>query len=157
VPNQIEQKCVESLRPADRNPRKHPQKQIEQLAARYKKVGFTKPLLVRHDGRIIAGHGRWEAAKLADLKTIPLIVAPNDWSDQQCRKDCSLTTRSATAQSGMRLSRLLPERAVAFQHEVVAAAVALGARTRLSGIAVITTVDHRENACTPCGLGSRTE
>lgn len=87
VPDQIEQWDVERLRPADRNPRKHPQKQIEQLAARYKVVGFTKPMLVRHDGRIIAGHGRWEAAKIAGLKTVPVIVAPKEWTDDQCRAE----------------------------------------------------------------------
>jgi hypothetical protein len=87
VPDKIEQWKVGDLRPAERNPRKHPQKQLEQLAARYKIVGFTKPMLIRHDGRIIAGHGRWEAAKLAGLKTVPVIVAPKDWSDQRCREE----------------------------------------------------------------------
>lgn len=87
VPDQIEQWDVERLRPAERNPRKHPQKQIEQLAARYKIAGFTKPMFVRHDGRIIAGHGRWEAAKLAGLKTVPVIVAPKEWTDDQCRAE----------------------------------------------------------------------
>jgi hypothetical protein len=87
VPDQIEQWNVARLRPADRNPRKHPQKQLDKLAARYKVAGFTKPLLVRHDGRIIAGHGRWEAAKLAGLKTVPVIVAPKEWTDDQCRAE----------------------------------------------------------------------
>lgn len=87
VPDVIEQWDVERLRPADRNPRKHPQKQIEQLAARYKIAGFTKPMFVRHDGRIIAGHGRWEAAKIAGLKTVPVIVAPTEWTDDQCRAE----------------------------------------------------------------------
>jgi ParB-like chromosome segregation protein Spo0J len=87
VPDQIEHWDVERLRPADRNPRKHPPKQIEQLAERYKAVGFTKPMLVRHDGRIIAGHGRWEAAKIAGLKTVPVIVAPKEWTDDQCRAE----------------------------------------------------------------------
>lgn len=87
VPDQIEQWDVDRLRPADRNPRKHPQKQIEQLAERYRAVGFTKPMLVRHDGRIIAGHGRWEAAKIAGLKTVPVIVAPKEWTADQCRAE----------------------------------------------------------------------
>lgn len=87
VPDKIEQWDVDRLRPADRNPRKHPKGQIEQLAARYKAVGFTKPMLVRHDGRIIAGHGRWEAAKLAGLKKVPVIVAPQEWTDDQCRAE----------------------------------------------------------------------
>lgn len=87
VPDKIEQWAVDRMRPAERNPRKHPQKQIEQLAARYKIAGFTKPMFVRHDGRIIAGHGRWEAAKLAGLATVPVIVAPEHWTDDQCRAE----------------------------------------------------------------------
>lgn len=87
VPDQIEQWAVDRLRPADCNPRKHPQKQIEQLAARYKIVGFTKPIFARHDGRMIGGHGRWEAAKLAGLKTVPVIIAPREWTDEQCRQE----------------------------------------------------------------------
>ena len=87
MPDKIEHWDVERLRPADRNPRKHPKGQIEQLAARYKAVGFTKPMLVRHDGRIIAGHGRWEAAKIAGLKSVPVIVAPKEWTDDQCRAE----------------------------------------------------------------------
>jgi ParB-like chromosome segregation protein Spo0J len=87
VASEIQQWDVDRLRPADRNPRKHPKKQIEQLAARYKAVGFTKPLFVRPDGRLIAGHGRLDAAKLAGLKTVPVIVAPDSWTDQQCREE----------------------------------------------------------------------
>lgn len=87
VPDQIQQWDVDRLRAADSNPRKHPKGQIEQLAARYKVVGFTKPIFVRHDGRIIAGHGRWEAAKLAGLKSVPVIVAPQEWTDQQCLEE----------------------------------------------------------------------
>ena len=87
VPNQIEQWATDRLQAAERNPRKHPQKQIEQLAARYAIAGFTKPMFVRHDGRIIAGHGRWEAAKLAGLSTVPVIVAPSEWTDEQCRAE----------------------------------------------------------------------
>jgi hypothetical protein len=44
-------------------------------------------MLVRHDGRIIAGHGRWDAAKIAGLKQVPVIVAPKEWTDDQCRAE----------------------------------------------------------------------
>ena len=36
---------------------------------------------------MIAGHGRLEAAKLAGLATVPVIVAPASWSDEQCRAE----------------------------------------------------------------------
>ena len=34
-----------------------------------KEFGFINPLLITRDGEIIAGHGRWEAAKLAATRT----------------------------------------------------------------------------------------
>ena len=36
--------------------------------------GFTNPLLVSEDGELIAGHGRYEAAKLLDFAEVPVIV-----------------------------------------------------------------------------------
>ena len=56
-------RAVEELRPYERNPRKHPPKQIEKLAASIREFGFLIPVLIEADGRIIAGHARVEAAK----------------------------------------------------------------------------------------------
>ena len=56
-------RAVEKLRPYERNPRKHPPKQIEKLAASIREFGFLIPVLIEADGRIIAGHARVEAAK----------------------------------------------------------------------------------------------
>lgn len=84
-PERIEQWPVGKLKPAERNVRIHSPEQLRQLRAAIQKWGFTKPILVRHTGRIVAGHGRWEAAKLEGLKTVPVIVAPRSWTDAECR------------------------------------------------------------------------
>jgi hypothetical protein len=58
-----------------RNARTHPKRQIEQLKASIKEFGFTNPILADPEGRIIAGHGRLQAAKalgIAQVATITL-------------------------------------------------------------------------------------
>ena len=62
---------VGDLIPYERNARKHPQSQIEELAARYKTFGFTAPIIVDETNMILSGHGRAEAAKLAGLSVVP--------------------------------------------------------------------------------------
>lgn len=69
----LEYRNVTDLRAYQRNARTHPPKQIEQLAAAIKEFGFTNPILISDAGEIIAGHGRFEAAKLLELAQVPTI------------------------------------------------------------------------------------
>ena len=62
-----------ALEPRPTNPRTHSKKQIQQIADSIKRFGFTNPILVDHDNRIAAGHGRVAAAKLLGLKQVPTI------------------------------------------------------------------------------------
>ena len=57
-----------------KNPRTHPQAQINQIAASIKEFGFTNPILVDETSTIIAGHGRLIAAMKLKLATVPVIV-----------------------------------------------------------------------------------
>jgi len=61
------------LLPYERNPRTHSRKQIEQIAASIREFGFTNPVLIDGEGRIIAGHGRVAAAKLLGMDRVPTI------------------------------------------------------------------------------------
>lgn len=65
------------LIPAARNPRTHPEKQITQIMGSICQFGFTNPVLVDADNRIVAGHGRAEAATRLGLATIPTIRLPH--------------------------------------------------------------------------------
>lgn len=58
----------------DNNARTHSDEQVAQIAASITEFGFTNPLLVDPDMRIIAGHGRLAAAQLLDLQSVPVIV-----------------------------------------------------------------------------------
>jgi hypothetical protein len=64
---------VEALKPYAGNARTHSDKQIAQIAASIGKFGFNNPVLVDADNRIVAGHGRVEAAKRLGLTNIPTI------------------------------------------------------------------------------------
>jgi len=64
---------VSLLKPHPRNPRIHSGKQIHQIAASIEEFGFVNPILVDAENRIIAGHGRFEAAKLLGLERVPTV------------------------------------------------------------------------------------
>ena len=72
-PEKLETLPLTALRPHDRNPRTHTKKQIRQIADSIKRFGFTNPVLVDGENRIIAGHGRVEAARSIGMTTIPVL------------------------------------------------------------------------------------
>jgi len=80
--NEIVQKRIDELIPYDRNPRKHPDSQIEELANSIRQWGFTAPILIDEGGVVIAGHGRLFAAQTLDMQEVPTIIAEG-WTDAQ--------------------------------------------------------------------------
>jgi len=81
-----------------RNPRQHKRAQIEAIANSIKAFGFNAPILTDKYGNIVAGHGRYEAAKLLGLTEVP-VVCLDDLTDPQARAfmiaDNRLTDRSS--------------------------------------------------------------
>src|SRR6266480_5644813 len=69
----FENRPTHSLRPYAGNARTHSPKQIRQIARSIERFGFNNPVLVDDDDQIIAGHGRVEAAKLLNMKTVPTV------------------------------------------------------------------------------------
>ena len=61
------------LKPDPRNPRKHPRRQIRQIANSIEAFGFSVPILVDKDSQVIAGHGRLAACQLLGWQEIPTI------------------------------------------------------------------------------------
>jgi DNA modification methylase len=68
---------IDSLKPNPRNARTHPKKQIRELANCVQFVGFINPLIIDENGMVLAGHGRWEAAKTLKMKTVPVLRFEN--------------------------------------------------------------------------------
>ena len=69
----VEMLATSSLVPFRHNARRHPDKQIVQLAANISRWGFPIPIVADQDNVIVAGHGRWEAAKKLKLAEVPVI------------------------------------------------------------------------------------
>jgi len=64
---------IAELKPYAHNPRVHSKAQIRQIAASIEQFGWTVPILVDAQGSIIAGHARFEAAKLLGLDQVPTL------------------------------------------------------------------------------------
>tara|TARA_R100000773_G_C4210398_1_gene110118 strand:+ start:75 stop:1178 length:1104 start_codon:yes stop_codon:yes gene_type:complete len=69
----VEQKALTDIKPYIKNPRK--KWDIQKVAQSIKEFGFQQPIVVDRGGTIIVGHGRYEAAKLLKLNSIPVTIA----------------------------------------------------------------------------------
>lgn len=67
-------RAVSALKPYEKNARTHSAEQVEQIARSIKEFGFTNPLLIDEQDRIIAGHGRLQAARALQMSDVPVIV-----------------------------------------------------------------------------------
>ena len=65
---------VASLKPYEKNARTHSAEQVEQLTRSITEFGFTNPLLIDEQDRIIAGHGRLQAALALRMTEVPVII-----------------------------------------------------------------------------------
>ena len=74
---------VSELKEFPGNPRRHPERQIAALMKSIRRV-WTNPILVDETGTILAGHGRWEAAKRLGMTEVPTIMV-NGLSDAEKR------------------------------------------------------------------------
>jgi hypothetical protein len=80
----VEYVALSSLKPYSRNARTHSKHQVRQIAESIRVFGFTNPVLLDCNNRIIAGHGRVEAAKLLGMEQVPTIRLEG-LSDEQIR------------------------------------------------------------------------
>jgi DNA modification methylase len=85
------------LIPHPENPRKHSRPQIRSIAKSIQRNGYTSPIIVDKGKRILAGHGRREAALLLGLPSVPVIIC-DDLTEEQGKAymlaDNKLTDRS---------------------------------------------------------------
>ena len=74
---------VSDIKPYPKNAKKHPEKQIIQVANSIKEFGFNQPIVIDKEGVIIVGHGRFEAAKHLGMTEVPVIQL--DLTDEQAK------------------------------------------------------------------------
>ena len=71
--HEIELVSLDAIKPNPRNAHTHPKKQIRRLADNIGTFGFTVPVIIDETSTLLAGHCRFEAAKLRGLEQIPAI------------------------------------------------------------------------------------
>jgi len=64
---------IDELKPDPANPRLHSKKQIRQIARSIETFGFNVPILIDHDGKVIAGHGRLLACRELGWSEVPTL------------------------------------------------------------------------------------
>jgi DNA modification methylase len=78
----IKYRKISELKPFKRNARTHSKHQIRQIVESIRRFGFTNPVLIDSDDRIVAGHGRVQAASIRGMTEIPTIRLENLTEDQ---------------------------------------------------------------------------
>jgi site-specific DNA-methyltransferase (adenine-specific) len=73
------------IKPYHKNAKKHPKKQVDQIANSIKEFGMNQPIVVDKDGVIIVGHGRWEAIKKLGLEVKPEWIKTVDLTEEQAK------------------------------------------------------------------------
>lgn len=71
----VEQVKTDSLIPHATNNLRHPDEQVTRIASSIQQFGFNVPVCISKDNVIIAGHGRWLAAKKLGMEKVPAIRA----------------------------------------------------------------------------------
>jgi DNA modification methylase len=79
---QISYHSISQLRLNPSNARVHKEKQIQQIARSISSFGFNVPILVDGSNCILAGHGRYLAAKLLGLTRVPVVVIDHLTAEQ---------------------------------------------------------------------------
>ena len=64
---------IMELKPDPSNPRKHGREQVSAIARSIAAFGFNAPILIDRNQQIVAGHGRYEAAKLNQCAEVPVV------------------------------------------------------------------------------------
>jgi DNA modification methylase len=116
-------RAVADLTPDPRNPRKHGRAQVRAIATSIEAFGFNAPILIDKSGRIIAGHGRYQAALLLGLSQVP-VVGLEHLSEAKARAymlaDNKLTDRSSWDDEALALHlKELTDLALDFEIEAI--------------------------------------
>lgn len=81
----IEELKLADIKPYERNQKKHPDEQINNIAISIDKYGFIQPIVVDGNNEIVIGHGRYLAAKKLEIKNVPC-VRVEDLDEEEIRK-----------------------------------------------------------------------
>lgn len=69
----VEMRALDSIKPYEKNAKKHDQTQIDNVTESIRQYGFVQPIVVDKDGIIVIGHCRALGAKKLGLKEVPCV------------------------------------------------------------------------------------
>ena len=75
---------IDSIKPYEKNAKKHPDEQVEQIANSLKEFGWQQPLVIDKDNIVVIGHGRLLAARHLGMKEVPVVCA-DGLTDEQIK------------------------------------------------------------------------
>ena len=78
-------RTIMEIKPYPKNAKKHPKKQIEQVANSIKEFGMNQPIVVDKQGVIIVGHGRYEALKSLGVQVKDEYIKVVDLTEEQAK------------------------------------------------------------------------
>ncbi len=74
---------LDAIQEYERNARQHSDEQIQQIANSIKEFGWSAPILIDKDNTIIAGHGRYRAARLLEMTEVPTVCLEHLTDEQR--------------------------------------------------------------------------
>lgn len=80
---EIIMKAIQDIHPYEKNPRKN-DAAVKYVAESIQQFGFKVPIVIDHEGVIVAGHTRYKAAKKLKMDSVPCIVA-DDLTEEQIK------------------------------------------------------------------------
>ena len=101
---------VKEIKANPRNARTHSKAQIRQIADSIKACGFGAPVLVDETVTLIAGHGRFKAGRMSELRSHPTVkpiaLVADAMRDCTRRRDAVLDTFSGSGTTIMAAERI---------------------------------------------------
>lgn len=95
------------LKPYENNSKIHTDEQVEMIKKSIVQYGFNDPIAVWKDGTIIEGHGRYMAAQLLGLDTVPVIHL-DELTDEQ-RKAYTIVHNQTNLTTGLDMDVVIEE------------------------------------------------
>ena len=104
----VEYLPIDSIRPYERNAKKHPPEQVAQIVRSIQDTGMNDPIGIWSEKNIIVeGHGRWMACKQLGMVTVP-VIRLDHLTDEQ-RREYAIIHNQTTMNSGWDFDILNPE------------------------------------------------
>ena len=137
-------RALAELSPHELNYNQHPADQVERLKASLVAFGQVRPIVIRGDGTILAGHGVYMAARELGYATLRCSVVPDNWTPERALAYlvADNETRRGSDPDNEALARLIDET----RHEVGLEALGFDAAALDALLAEVANVDTLDPA-----------